>query len=56
MGKLDLMRFSFDAVYLGRSIRNEIGSITELKGGMFNSAYMIERIKENDKIVLKVSI
>lgn len=34
----------------------QIGSITELKGGMFNSAYMIERMKENDKIVLKVSI
>lgn len=34
----------------------EVGSIIELKGGMFNSAYLIERLKEKDKIVLKVSI
>lgn len=33
----------------------ETGTITELKGGMFNSAYLIERIKEKDQIVLKVS-
>jgi fructosamine-3-kinase len=30
--------------------------ITELKGGMFNSAYIMERVKEKEKIVLKVSI
>jgi Fructosamine-3-kinase len=34
----------------------EVGSITELKGGMFNSAYLVERLEEKDKIVLKVSI
>ncbi len=34
----------------------EVGTITELKGGMFNSAYLVERVKEKDKIVLKVSI
>lgn len=33
----------------------DISTITELKGGMFNSAYLIERIKEKDQIVLKVS-
>lgn len=32
-----------------------MGRITELKGGMFNSAYLIERPGINDKIVLKVS-
>lgn len=32
-----------------------VGTITELKGGMFNSAYLIERLSEKDKIVLKVS-
>lgn len=32
-----------------------VGAIEELKGGMFNSAYLIERLNENDKIVLKVS-
>jgi aminoglycoside phosphotransferase (APT) family kinase protein len=34
----------------------EVGKIIELKGGMFNSAYLIERPIENDKIVLKVSL
>lgn len=34
----------------------EVGKITELKGGMFNSAYLIERPVENDNIVLKVSL
>jgi len=34
----------------------EIGEIRELKGGFFNSAYSIERLRENDKIVLKVSV
>lgn len=34
----------------------EVGTITELKGGMFNSAYLIERPIENDYIVLKVSL
>lgn len=34
----------------------EVGAITELKGGMFNSAYLIERPTENDHIVLKVSL
>lgn len=33
-----------------------VGNITELKGGMFNSAYLIERLSEGDKIVLKVSV
>ena len=35
---------------------SQVGSIVELKGGMFNSAYLIERINEKDKIVLKVSV
>lgn len=34
----------------------QVGSIVELKGGMFNSAYLVERVKEKDKIVLKVSL
>ena len=34
----------------------KVGSVEELKGGMFNSAYLIERISEGDKIVLKVSV
>ncbi|MFA9463934.1 MAG: phosphotransferase family protein [Velocimicrobium sp.] len=34
----------------------EIVSIEELKGGCFNSAYLIERLNEKDKIVLKVSV
>ncbi|HWT73209.1 MAG TPA: phosphotransferase [Mobilitalea sp.] len=34
----------------------EVSNIVELKGGMFNSAYLIERSKEKDKIVLKVSL
>ncbi|EOR28231.1 aminoglycoside phosphotransferase [Clostridium sartagoforme AAU1] len=34
----------------------KIGNIRELSGGMFNSAYSIERIIEKDKIVLKVSV
>ncbi len=34
----------------------QVGKVTELKGGMFNSAYLIERLKEKDEIVLKVSI
>lgn len=34
----------------------EVGTITELKGGMFNSAYLIERKREKDTIVLKVSV
>jgi aminoglycoside phosphotransferase (APT) family kinase protein len=33
-----------------------IGNITELKGGMFNSAYLVERVSEKDNIVLKVSL
>lgn len=33
-----------------------IGKVEELKGGMFNSAYLIERLNEKDKIVLKVSV
>ncbi|MDC7126674.1 MAG: aminoglycoside phosphotransferase family protein [Spirochaetales bacterium] len=33
----------------------KIGEITELKGGAFNSAYSIERLSENDKVVLKIS-
>ena len=33
-----------------------VSSITELKGGMFNSAYLIERPEEKDNIVLKVSL
>lgn len=34
---------------------SEIKSIKELKGGFFNSAYAIERINEEDAIILKVS-
>jgi len=34
----------------------EVGMISELKGGFFNTAYSIERIKEQDTIVLKVSV
>jgi len=34
----------------------EIGLITELKGGFFNTAYAIERKTEQDTIVLKVSV
>ncbi|HAL74704.1 MAG TPA: aminoglycoside phosphotransferase [Clostridiales bacterium] len=34
----------------------QTGSIQELEGGMFNAAYMIERVNEHDKIVLKVSL
>jgi aminoglycoside phosphotransferase (APT) family kinase protein len=34
----------------------QIGDVVELKGGMFNSAYLVSRISENDKIVLKVSV
>lgn len=34
----------------------EIRNIVELKGGMFNAIYMMDRIKENDKIVLKVGV
>lgn len=34
----------------------QVGVIRELKGGMFNSAHLIERLKEKDKIVLKVSV
>lgn len=33
-----------------------VGNITELKGGMFNSAYLIERLHEKDNIVLKISL
>ena len=29
---------------------------SELKGGMFNFLYLIDRINENDKIVLKVGV
>ncbi len=32
------------------------GKITELKGGMFNAIYRIERIKEKDAIILKVGV
>ena len=35
---------------------SQVGNIVELKAGMFNSAYLIERINEKDKIVLKVSV
>lgn len=41
-------------VNFGDSCR--VGSIKELKGGMFNCAYLIERMVEKDNIVLKVSI
>lgn len=34
----------------------QIGNIKELKGGMFNSAYLLERVSQKDNIVLKVSI
>jgi len=34
----------------------EIGLISELKGGFFNTAYAIERKTEQDTIVLKVSV
>ena len=34
----------------------EVGTITELKGGFFNTAYLIERLREQDQMVLKVSV
>lgn len=34
---------------------SEVKAITELKGGFFNSAYALERVKEEDTIILKVS-
>lgn len=34
----------------------EISRIEELKGGMFNASYMISRVKEKDKIVLKAGV
>ncbi|OPJ58171.1 phosphotransferase family protein [Clostridium oryzae] len=34
----------------------QVGMIQQLKGGMFNSAYLIERLNEKDNIVLKVSV
>lgn len=34
----------------------ETGMITELKGGMFNAIYRIERKKEQDAIILKVGV
>ena len=34
----------------------EVSAIKELKGGMFNSIYLIERTNERDKIVLKVGV
>lgn len=34
----------------------KVGNITELKGGMFNSAYLIERQDQKDEMVLKVSL
>jgi aminoglycoside phosphotransferase (APT) family kinase protein len=36
--------------------KTEVGKIEELKGGMFNSAYRIERITPDDPIILKVSV
>lgn len=34
----------------------EVGGIEELKGGMFNSIYLIHRLHEKDSIVLKVGV
>lgn len=34
----------------------EIADIIELKGGQFNAAYRMKRVKEQDKIVLKVGV
>ena len=34
----------------------EVREITELKGGQFNAAYSMRRVKEQDKIVLKVGV
>lgn len=34
----------------------EIADITELKGGQFNAAYRMKRVKEQDKVVLKVGV
>ncbi len=34
----------------------EIGAITELKGGMFNAIYRIQRIREKDGLILKVGV
>lgn len=36
--------------------KTEVGKIEELKGGMFNSAYQIERTNIGDTIILKVSV
>jgi len=41
-------------IHFGESC--EIGEIKELKGGMFNAIYLIERIKEQDQIVLKTGV
>lgn len=40
--------------HFGRECR--IGEITELKGGMFNAIYKIQRIKEQDFLILKVGV
>ena len=45
----ELVRVNF-----GESCRT--GAVTELKGGMFNSVYSIERINEHDRIILKVGV
>ncbi len=34
----------------------EVGEIRELKGGMFNAIYRIERIREKDAVILKVGV
>lgn len=34
--------------------RCEVRNITELKGGMFNAIYRLDRVHENDRVVLKV--
>lgn len=36
--------------------KTRVGKIEELKGGMFNSAYRVERLSEADSVILKVSV
>ena len=41
-------------IHFGESC--EVDNITELKGGMFNAIYRMDRIHEGDRIVLKVGV
>lgn len=45
---------SLAKIHFGESC--EVDNITELKGGMFNAIYRMDRIREGDRIVLKVGV